>query len=208
MRPSRLSRRPRTLALAAVTVLGLASCTQVSAEMRAAEPYECPPEECDPPQPDGPGGSLVIEADEFFFDIIEGEVAEGTIEVTLINVGGAEHDITIDESFGDPHVPPGETDYLDPGETYEGEFELFAGEYVYYCSVPGHRAAGMEGTIDIPMEREPVEPTDPEVQTGAPAGDTGEDDAVPPGDEDDAPANLEEPDPNGDPEGDEDDPEA
>jgi plastocyanin len=29
------------------------------------------------------------------------------------------------------------------------EAELQAGEYAFYCSVPGHRAAGMEGTLTV-----------------------------------------------------------
>lgn len=182
-------RRSRTVALAGVAVLALASCTQVSAEMRQAEPYECPPEECDPPQPQGPGGRLVVEADEFLFDVVEAEVAEGAIEVTLNNVGGAEHDITIDESFGQTSVPP-EDEYAAPGATAEGTFELFAGEYVYYCSVPGHRASGMEGTLIVPLEPEQPDPNAPDIDTGVPAGDVPEDDATPAGGEEGA-ANLE-----------------
>ena len=27
--------------------------------------------------------------------------------------------------------------------------ELKAGTYTYYCSLPGHRAAGMEGTLTV-----------------------------------------------------------
>jgi uncharacterized cupredoxin-like copper-binding protein len=31
----------------------------------------------------------------------------------------------------------------------EGEIDLAAGEYVFYCDVPGHRDAGMEGTLTV-----------------------------------------------------------
>jgi len=35
-----------------------------------------------------------------------------------------------------------------PGEgTFTGDVELEAGDYVYYCSIAGHREAGMEGEI-------------------------------------------------------------
>ena len=30
-----------------------------------------------------------------------------------------------------------------------GDIDLAAGEYVFYCDVPGHRAAGMEGTLTV-----------------------------------------------------------
>ena len=30
-----------------------------------------------------------------------------------------------------------------------GEIDLAAGDYVFYCDVPGHRAAGMKGTLTV-----------------------------------------------------------
>jgi plastocyanin len=51
------------------------------------------------------------------------------------------HDFVIDEL--DAHVA------ADRGETAEGGFRAEAGTYTYYCSVPGHRRAGMEGTLTV-----------------------------------------------------------
>jgi plastocyanin len=35
------------------------------------------------------------------------------------------------------------------GETNAGKVELKKGKYTFYCNVPGHRAAGMQGTITV-----------------------------------------------------------
>ena len=52
------------------------------------------------------------------------------------------HDFTIDEL--DAHVA------ADRGETATGGFSTDEpGTYTYYCSVPGHRDAGMEGTLTV-----------------------------------------------------------
>lgn len=52
------------------------------------------------------------------------------------------HDFTIDEL--DAHVS------ADGGDTETGGFTADEpGTYTYYCSVPGHRGAGMEGTITV-----------------------------------------------------------
>lgn len=52
------------------------------------------------------------------------------------------HDFTIDDL--DAHVA------ADRGETAEGGVAVDeAGTYTYYCSVPGHRGAGMEGILTV-----------------------------------------------------------
>ena len=30
-----------------------------------------------------------------------------------------------------------------------GDIDLTAGDYVFYCDIPGHRAAGMQGTLTV-----------------------------------------------------------
>ena len=34
-------------------------------------------------------------------------------------------------------------------EDTEASAELVPGEYVYFCTVPGHREGGMEGTLTV-----------------------------------------------------------
>ena len=66
----------------------------------------------------------------------------GDVTVTLENEGTIEHNVVFEE-LGDQLVveAPG-------GESATGNVTLEAGEYTYYCSVPGHRAT-MEGTLVV-----------------------------------------------------------
>jgi plastocyanin len=67
----------------------------------------------------------------------------GDVEVLLDNQGIIEHNVVIEE-LGDELIleAPG-------GETDEATVSLEAGEYTYYCSITGHREAGMEGTLTV-----------------------------------------------------------
>jgi nitrite reductase (NO-forming) len=100
----------------------------------------------DPVVPTGPGGAISIESGDLFFQNLEGTPVDGAIEVTLVNIGDAEHNVRIDNAAGDDV----KVSALG-GETTVGELLLFGQpgglEYVYYCDIPGHREAGMEGTL-------------------------------------------------------------
>ena len=87
-----------------------------------------------------------VRASEFFFDPAGVTVPAGRpIALTLQNVGQVEHDwlaLTDDElAIVDAYV------YADAGETTTGVFMLEEGTYTVICTIEGHRAAGMEGTV-------------------------------------------------------------
>lgn len=65
--------------------------------------------------------------------------------IVLTNTGFLQHDFAVDE-WGGPLTP-----LLNNGETAEVTIPADAapGEYTFYCSVPGHREQGMEGTLTI-----------------------------------------------------------
>ncbi|MFM8594195.1 MAG: cupredoxin domain-containing protein, partial [Chloroflexota bacterium] len=65
--------------------------------------------------------------------------AEKEVTVTLPNAGAAPHNFSIDALKVNVD--------LSPGETKEAKFTAPAGEYEYYCNVPGHKEAGMIGTL-------------------------------------------------------------
>jgi nitrite reductase (NO-forming) len=70
--------------------------------------------------------------------------ADTDVEIHVINKGMLEHDFNIEDTDFATDILPG---------AKEAEATLTvnlpAGEYVYFCSVPGHREAGMEGTLTV-----------------------------------------------------------
>jgi outer membrane protein assembly factor BamB/plastocyanin len=67
--------------------------------------------------------------------------ADTDVVIDFINTGVAVHDFTIDEL--DIKI------VLNPGEEGELTINAPAGTYEFYCSVPGHRQAGMVGTMTV-----------------------------------------------------------
>jgi nitrite reductase (NO-forming) len=67
-----------------------------------------------------------------------------TVRITLINGDGMPHDIYI-ENLGVQSAM-----VIALGDQTVVEFNVTdSGEFVYFCSVPGHRSAGMEGTLVV-----------------------------------------------------------
>lgn len=92
---------------------------------------------------DASDGTVQVEASDLAFDPTQVSVPAGEIQVVLDNVGAVEHDFVVEET-GDTVVATAA-----PGETATGSIELEAGTYTFYCSIPGHREAGMEGTLEV-----------------------------------------------------------
>ena len=67
--------------------------------------------------------------------------ADTATDVTLDNTGVVEHDITVDEL--DLRI------YADPASSTTESVTAPAGTYTFYCSIPGHRDSGMEGTLTV-----------------------------------------------------------
>lgn len=93
--------------------------------------------------PVAPGARTIeVSGTSFEYDMptIEATVGED-IEISL-TADDVEHDFIIDEF--EAHVS------AEPGEAASGGFTASeAGEYTFYCSVPGHRDEGMEGTLVV-----------------------------------------------------------
>jgi uncharacterized cupredoxin-like copper-binding protein len=77
---------------------------------------------------------------EFHFTLSKSAVAKGTVTFTVTNSGKLEHDFKID----------GRTSRkVQPGKSTTLRVVLNAGKFKYLCTVPGHAAAGMRGTLTV-----------------------------------------------------------
>jgi len=68
----------------------------------------------------------------------------GTVTINMANMSPVEHNVTVASG----------TTVLGATPTFSGgtrslTLKLKPGRYTFYCSVPGHRQAGMEGTITV-----------------------------------------------------------
>jgi nitrite reductase (NO-forming) len=88
------------------------------------------------------------------------KVHEGeTVQINLINGEGAEHDIVIDQYAARSDKVTGKN-----ASSVLSFTASKTGEFIYYCSLPGHREAGMEGRILVaPGPRGPAVATAPDI---------------------------------------------
>jgi plastocyanin len=89
-------------------------------------------------------GTLSIPADangQLAFQTKQATAPPGKLTVEMPNKSGTPHDITIDGK--------GKGQVVQNGGTSKFTATFDAGKYTYYCSVPGHRQAGMQGTLTV-----------------------------------------------------------
>jgi uncharacterized cupredoxin-like copper-binding protein len=68
----------------------------------------------------------------------------GTVTIVMANMAPLEHNVTVAEGSKVLGATP-----TFAGGTRRLTLNLKPGRYTFYCSVPGHRQAGMEGTLSI-----------------------------------------------------------
>jgi uncharacterized cupredoxin-like copper-binding protein len=91
---------------------------------------------------DAEAQAIDVAATEFAYRLSTDGARPGVIVFRLKNDGQLGHDLAID---GEEEKTP----VIDAGATAELEVELPAGTYELYCSVPGHRDAGMEAGFEV-----------------------------------------------------------
>ena len=96
---------------------------------------------------EGPGGTLALAADPsaIAFDKTEMTSAPGKVTIDFTNPAPLEHDVAIEDEGGEEVAG---SDLIAQGKTSVSA-ELGPGLYTFFCTVPGHREAGMEGTLTV-----------------------------------------------------------
>jgi plastocyanin len=97
---------------------------------------------------EGGGSTVKFEADpggDLAYTTTEASAKAGKVTIDFNNPQGLTHDVAIESSNGEE---VGKTDLIASEETSTA-VNLKPGTYTFYCSVPGHREAGMEGTLTV-----------------------------------------------------------
>jgi uncharacterized cupredoxin-like copper-binding protein len=127
----RRSLRPAAFALAAVAAVAVAACGDSGGG--GGSSYK---------EPKGPAQeTITVKGGNFFFDPKDIEAPAGVVAIKLESEGGL-HDLV----FDDDKVPGFKLE-ASSGKSDELKVNLKPGKYTIYCDIPGHREAGMEGTL-------------------------------------------------------------
>jgi plastocyanin len=117
------------LAGAATLVITLTACGDSGDD--SADPAGCTTSDA----------SVTVAAqDALTFDADSYEADAGCVEITYTNEGSVAHTLLIKGKSGFK---------LSVGDTDTGTIELTAGDYVLYCDIAGHEAAGMKADLTV-----------------------------------------------------------
>jgi plastocyanin len=132
--------------VAALAVLGLAACGGGGDDndtTAAATP---------PATTTGGGGGGASTVDistpsgtDLAFDQSDVSAKAGSVTIDFDNRQAVPHDVTVEDSSGQEL---GATDLISSSTT-TATIDVQPGNYTFFCSVPGHREAGMEGTLTV-----------------------------------------------------------
>jgi uncharacterized cupredoxin-like copper-binding protein len=146
--PATLGAQRMVMAISAVLVLATVSMAVVTSGGSNAKATVAPPTQSGREAASGSGSSsLKEEADpegQLRYTTKNLSAKAGTVRISFTNMSPLMHNMTIAQG----------TTVLGATPTFQGATKTFTlnlkpGKYVFYCTVPGHRAAGMEGTLTV-----------------------------------------------------------
>jgi plastocyanin len=129
------------------TAAGAAAATPAATTPPAPTPAATTPPAAPSPTAAPSGGqastSPTVNLIDINFDPKEITIPANTdVTVTLVNKGATAHNFNIDQL----NVHSGD---IQPGQTGSVTITAPAGDYQYYCNIPGHKEAGMIGTLHV-----------------------------------------------------------
>jgi plastocyanin len=141
-----MRRASALLVVAAFAVLGLSACggdDDDGGETTAAAPATTT-------APAGGGGGSTVDistppGSELAYDQKDVNAKAGAVTIDFNNQQSTQHDVKVEDSGG---TELGGTELIS-SSTATATVDLQAGSYTFFCSVPGHREAGMEGTLSV-----------------------------------------------------------
>ncbi len=98
---------------------------------------------------EGGGSTVEIEADPggaLSYTQKEVTAKAGDVTIDFNNPQALGHDVAVESSGGEEE---GKTEIITEGSSTATLKGLKPGKYTFYCTVPGHREAGMEGTLTV-----------------------------------------------------------
>src|SRR4051794_23157814 len=97
----------------------------------------------------GGGSTIKLSADPsgaLSFDTDSLSAKAGSVTIDFDNPAAITHDVAVEDSAG---KELGQSDLIAQSKTTLNLSNLKPGKYTYFCSVPGHREGGMEGTLTV-----------------------------------------------------------
>jgi plastocyanin len=94
-------------------------------------------------------GKLELEANpagQLAYTTDKATATAGQVTISMKNMSGVTHNLAVQPGTSGPVI--GATSFISKGST-SVTVNLKPGTYTFFCQVPGHRAAGMEGTITV-----------------------------------------------------------
>jgi plastocyanin len=150
-----MPRFPAIFLSAAVLALGLAACggssssSSTAAATSSSAPAATSSSAAAAAPSGGASGALTLAANPqgmLMFTKTSLTAKAGTVTIQFTNNAPEGHNLTIQQGTSGPVV--GSTPTFSGG-TKTLTVKLKAGKYTYYCSVPGHRMGGMQGTLTV-----------------------------------------------------------
>ena len=138
------------LAVAAMAALGLAACGSSSND-NSTTAASTPPATTPAGGGGGAGGGASTvdistpSGTDLAFEQKDVNAKSGNVTVSFDNKQATPHDVVIEDSSGQELA---KTDLIS-SQTSTTTANLQPGTYTFFCDVPGHREAGMEGTLTV-----------------------------------------------------------